>query len=119
MSFIGYICRGMLSDVVSVAELPLDEDAATVRLLISGMYDAHSPVSCSTIQPALELARKYDVEDIQLQCESFLDAEVLSTSNLLRYIKLACAFGIQSVISRCQDYVAAADNYNILVRCAQ
>jgi BTB/POZ domain len=116
VSFHFYYCRGLLHDMAATTELPLDEDAATVRLLISGMYDANSPVSCSTVKPLLELARKYDVADILLQCECYLNTAPLSTANLPGYMELACEFGIPSAVHRCQDYVASADNFDTLVR---
>jgi BTB/POZ domain len=111
-------CRGLLSDVASTAELPLDEDAATVRLLISSMYDAHNEVDWTTLQPLLELARKYDIKDIQLSCETFMNTVPLSTSNLLGYMDPAYNFGISSAIKRCQDFVATDDNFKDLVRYA-
>jgi hypothetical protein len=109
-------CRGLLADVAPTAALPLDEDAANVRLLISGTYDTYSPVAKSTVEALLELARKYDVEDSRRNCEQFLNGEPLSTATLPRHIGLACTFGLTSAVKRCQDYIAAADNYNRLVR---
>ena len=97
-------------------EVPLNEDAATVRLLISGMYDTCSQVSWSTVEPLFEMARKYDVEDIQLSCECFLSAEELGTSCLPRYMELGCRFGVKPAVERCQQYVATADNFDDLVR---
>lgn len=116
-SFCSFMYRGTLSeDVVSTAELPLDDDAATLHLLISSMYDPYSHVSCTTVQPLLELARKYDVEDIRLQCERFLDTEPLSTTNVPHYMDVAIAFTIPSMIERCKDYIATSDNYRIVKR---
>jgi BTB/POZ domain len=83
-----------------------------VRLLISGMYDANSPITWGTVKPLLEMARKYDVEDIQLNCQRFLNAGELSTFNLPSHIKLACTFGMDSTIKRCQDFVAGTGQFN-------
>jgi BTB/POZ domain len=109
------VCRGLLSNLASATTtavvVPLEEDAATVRLLISGMYDARSEVSWSTVEALLELARKYDVQDIQLASERFLDAEPLAVSTLPRYMQLACRFGMSAAVERCQDYVATAGNF--------
>jgi hypothetical protein len=76
--------------VACTATLPVDEDAATLRLLIGGMYDTNSQVSKSTVEPLLELARKYDVDDIRLNCDRYLTEQPLSTSTLPRHIRLAC-----------------------------
>jgi BTB/POZ domain len=108
--------RGMLSDVASVAEVPLDEDAANVRLLISSMYDTNSPVSWSAVEPLLEMARKYDVEDVQLNCERFLTAELMDTTSLLRFMALSCTFGLEAVVQRCKDVIAAGDNFADIAR---
>ena len=105
-------CRNLLSDVAANAQLRLDEDAATVRLLISGMYDANCPVSWDTLADLLELARKYDVDDIQLNCERFLDAEELTTCTLPLFIALACTFGMDAAIERCQEYIATPGHFN-------
>ena len=94
--------------------VPLEEDAATVRLLISGMYDTSSQVSWSTVEALQELARKYDVQDIQLNCERFLNAEPLAIFTLPRYMQLACRFGMSAAVERCQDYVATAGNFGNL-----
>ncbi len=106
----------MLSDVASAAEVPLDEDAATVRLLISGMYDTNLQVSWPTVEPLLELARKYDVEDVQLNCERFLVAELMDTTSLPRFMALSCTFGLEAVVQRCQDFVAADGNFVDIAR---
>jgi BTB/POZ domain len=98
--------------------LKLDDDSATVSMLISSMYDPLGcTVSWSNVKPLLELARKYDVEDIQLKCDQFLDAEPVSTSNLPHYLDLACAFAEPSVVEQTHDYIAAADNYKDIMRC--
>ena len=106
------MCRGLLSNLASATAVvvPLEEDAATVRLLISGMYDTSNQVSWSTVETLLELARKYDVQDIQLNCERFMNAEPLAISTLPRYMQLACRHGMSAAVERCQDYVATAGN---------
>jgi BTB/POZ domain len=105
-----------VSESTCSGELPLHEDAATVQLLISGMYDTNGDVTRSTVKPLLELARKYDVEDIRLNCERFLVAEPLSTSNLWHYMGVACTFDITSAIRRCQDYITTNDNFHEMNR---
>jgi BTB/POZ domain len=107
------VCRSLPSNVASIAavEVPLDEHAATVRLLISGMYAASSEVSWSNVEALLQLAREYDVEDIQLNCERFLSAEPLTKTNLPRCMELACRFGLKAAVERCQAYIATANNY--------
>jgi hypothetical protein len=95
----------------------LQEDAGAVWLLITGMYDTYSPVSILTVRPLLELARKYDVEDI-LNCERFLNITPLSSETLPCYLELACTFDMKQVIERCQDYVEADDNFRSFVRWA-
>ncbi len=98
--------RGLLSDVASAGdELPLQEDAATLRLLISGMYDVYGQITSSTVGPLLELARKYDVEDIRLNCERFLDTAPLSSTTIPSYLELACSFDMRFAVKRCQDFV--------------
>jgi BTB/POZ domain len=109
-------CRGLLSDVASAAEVPLDEDAAAVRLLISSIYDTNIPVSWSTVEPLLELARKYDVEDTRLSCERFLMAAVMNTTNVPRFMALSCTFGLGAVVQRCQDFIAADGNFEAIVQ---
>lgn len=108
--------RGVLSDVEANAELPLSEDAVVVRQLICGMYDAYHPVSWDTVESALELAKKYDVDDIQLSCERFLQAEALSALTLPRHMQLACTYRMESAIERCQRYIAAAGNFDSVER---
>lgn len=110
------VCRGLLSNLASATAVvvPLEEDAATVRLLISGMYDTSNQVSWSTVEALLELARKYHVQDIQLNCERFLNAEPLAISTLPHYMQLACRFGMSAAVERCQDYVATAKNFDDL-----
>lgn len=87
-----------------------------MRLLISGMYDARTQVSWSNVAPLLQIARKYDIDDIQLNCESFLIAEQLTMSTLPRNLELSCAFSISAAIERCQVYIATADNFLNLLR---
>ena len=111
------MCRGLLSNLASAtAVVPLEEDAATVRLLISGMDDTSKQVSWSTVEPLLGLARKYDVQDIQLNCERFLNAEPLAIPTLPRYMQLACRLGKSAAVERCQEYVATAGNFDDLDR---
>jgi BTB/POZ domain len=109
-------CRGMLSAVASTAELPLSDDAATVRLLISSMYDPYSDVSWSNVKPLLELARKYDIEDIQHKCAAFLEEMPLTTSELQQYMELARTFDIHPAVDRCHEYIADGRNYKDLMR---
>ena len=104
-------CRGILLDVPTTAEVPLHDDAAAVRLLISGMYDANSQMAWLTIERSLELARKYDVKDIQLNCEHFLSGESLTVFNLPRYMHVACTYDIKDAFKRCKDYIASYDNF--------
>lgn len=103
--------RGVLSDVKANAELPLSEDAVIVRLLICGIYDANHPVSWDTLEYTLELARKYDVDDMQLNCQRFLQTEQLSVATLPRFITLACDFDMDAALEQCQDYIAAPGNF--------
>ena len=110
-------CRGLLSDIPASANLQLDDTAASVLQLISGMYDANSQVDWSNVTPLLELARKYDVEDISDSCGRFLDAETMSVSNLPRLIRLACEFGMHLLVQRCQQFIAGgADNFTAISR---
>ena len=111
-----YYYRGMLSDVASVVEVPLDQEADIVRLLISGMYDANSPVSWSDLECLLELANKYDVEDIQLNCERFLMAEQISTTNFPSFINYGWAYDLNAVVQRSQEFIAADGNFVDIIR---
>jgi BTB/POZ domain len=103
-------CRGLLADIPSTAKLQLDEGAGSVCMLISGMYDANMDVSWGTVEPLLELARKYAVEDIQQNCERFLHAEDLTASSLPRHMELACKFGMDPTIKRCHVFVSGTGN---------
>ena len=80
------------------------------------MYDPYSHVSCTTVQPLLELARNYDVEDVRLQWERFLDNEPLGPANVPHYVDIAIAFTIPSMIERCKDYIATATHFKHLQR---
>lgn len=111
-----YRCRGLLFDLPTSAKLQLDETAETTRLLISGMYDANSQVSWGNITSLQELARKYDVEDISLSCGRFLEAEEMSTTNLPRFIRLACRFNMDSLLQRCQDFIADSGNFRAIAK---
>ena len=100
----------------SSTKLQLEETAATVRLLIEAMYDTNSQVRWSNVTSLLELARKYDVEDISINCGRFLEAEQLSTASLPRAIRLACRFSMDSLLERCQDFVADAGNFRAIAK---
>ena len=85
-------------------------------LLISGMYDANSPVSWSDLECLPELATKYDVEDIQLNCERFLMAEQISATNFPCFMTYGWAYDLDAVVQRCQEFIAADRNYVDIVR---
>ena len=97
--------------MASAAELPLDEDAAAVRLLVSGMYDANMQASWATVEPLLELARKYDVIDTQLSCQRFLMAEPMHTTNVPLTMSLGCTFELDAAVQRCKNFIAAGENF--------
>lgn len=107
-------CRGAVSELSAADELPLCEDAAGVRLLIEGMYNAYMAVTAGVVEPLLELSRKCDVEDIKLNCERFLNAVPLTLESLPRYMALACTFDIKSAVDRCKDYIDSDDHFVLL-----
>lgn len=85
-----------------------------MRQLISSMYDTNSQVDWSNVTPLLELARKYDVEDISVSCGRFLDAETMSACSLSCFTKLARIFSMPALLQRCRDFVAANKHYTAI-----
>lgn len=114
--YVHHQCRGLLSEVPSSTKLQLEESAAPVRLLIGAMYDTNSQVKWCNVTSLLELARKYDVEDITLNCGRFQEAEQLSTASLPRFIRLACKFSMDFLLNRCQDFIADAGNFRAIAK---
>lgn len=106
----------MLSELPAY-ELPLSEDAATVRLLIEGMYDANMIVDKHTVGLLLELSRKYAVADINLNCSRFLCAVPMTTRSLPCDMALACEYGINHAVDRFHDFIAAGDSFLELTQC--
>ena len=80
------------------------------------MYDADSQIDWSNITPLLELARKYDVQDISAGCGRFLGAEAVSTSNLPRFIRLACRISMPALIGTCQNFIATSGNFKAIAK---
>lgn len=112
-------CRDMLSDATRPAEdgLPLREDATTLRLLIQGMYDANMAVTDANLELLLQLADKYGVVYMRLNCARYLDSVDPCLENLPRVMRIACAHGLAPLLARCQAIAADGNNFVELERC--
>lgn len=75
------------------------------------LHAALRNVYCNSCQQVLVTRRKYDVPDIRLNCTRFLEPLCLSLQNLPLIMTLACTYDIDSVTSRCHDYVASGQTY--------
>lgn len=96
--------------------LAMTEDATIVRLLIEGVYDAHVPVGEANVAALLELSRKFDVAQILDNCNKFLCMAPLTAQNLPKLMALACEYGTDAAVTRCQEYVADGSNFMTLER---
>ena len=74
--------RSLLLSEISTDELCLSESGTEVQLLVAGMYDAALPLTWDNVGPLMELARKYDVRDIEHNCMQFVQATPWDTDNL-------------------------------------
>lgn len=97
-------------------QLPLSEDAATVRLLIEGMHDADMDLGWDTIGAMLELARKYDVLDIRRNCMRKHATLPLTVDILPRALHLAATYGVDELASRCQAAIAKGATFDKVTR---
>jgi BTB/POZ domain len=98
-------CRAMLSDLAT-NELPLAEDAATLRMLISSMYDPEWRVDWSNVEPILDFGSKYGMQDLRRKCERFLIDQEPTLSTLPQHMVLAHAHGMQGAAAACQEFIA-------------
>lgn len=108
-------CRKMISDVAA-DDFPVDEDAETAQLLIDGMFNARMEVTDANIDKCLELARKYDVDDMHDNCALYLACVPLTRQSLPRWLGLAATYGIDAAVQRCQDFIKTADDFDAMSR---
>jgi BTB/POZ domain len=109
--------RSLLSELTTT-ELCLCEKGSDVQVLVAGMYDAALPLTWDNLGPLMELARKYDVRDIEHNCTTSLRATPLNATVLPRALRLAATHGLEDVVAKCQEAIAAEDMFEQLKRYA-
>ena len=109
--------RSLLSDV-STTELRLSDKGTDVKLLVEGIYHTSLQLTWDNLEPLLELARKYDVDDIWRSCTLALRTLLLNTDVLPRVLRMAATYGLDDLEAKCQQAIAAGSMFEQLERCA-
>ena len=82
-------------------ELQIDDvDAADVESLLQFMYTGDVMLTESNVSALQMLADKYDVPDLFVQCEKWLETE-LNDVTLARVLKDACHLEVHDLVERC------------------
>lgn len=86
----------------------VSEDGATFALLVDASYGKHPlmpPISKATVGTLLELARKYDVEDLSSDCDRFLSYVDFTPKTHSHWHCLAAKYNCANALERFRQYV--------------
>lgn len=88
----------------------VSEDSNTFALLLDGLFASSEgarrpPITAENIETYAELARKYDIADLQYFCDVFVSNVHLDLQNIVHWLILADTYHLRQALVHCRSFV--------------